>query len=62
MQAVACALMKNCCEDIHIEYPTPESYYVDGYSSSDIKQIHQLVFDEYKIDIQNIATAYGLHG
>ena len=62
MQAVACALMKNCCEDIHVEYPTPESFYIDGYSSSEIKQIHQLVFEEYKTDIQRIANAHTLNG
>jgi len=62
MQAVACALIKNCCEDIHIEYPTPESFYIDGYSSSEINQIHQLVFYEYEKDINNIASTYKLHG
>jgi hypothetical protein len=62
MQAVACALIKNCCEDIHIEYPTPESFYIEGYSSSEIKQIHQLVFNEYAISIQGIANEYKLNG
>jgi len=62
MQAVACALIKNCCEDIHIEYPTPESFYTDGYSSSKIKKIHQLVFNEYSKDIQYIASTNRLNG
>ncbi len=62
MQAVACALIKNCCEDIHIEYPTPESFYIEGYSSSKIKQIHQLIFDKYATNIQNISNMYSLNG
>lgn len=62
MQAVACALIKNCCEDIHIEYPTPESFYIDGYSSSEIKEIHQLLFDNYMMNIKNISDAYMLNG
>jgi hypothetical protein len=62
MQAIACALIKNCCEDIHIEYPTPESYFVGGYSSAEIKEIHQLNFHNYEKLITTIAEHYSLNG
>lgn len=32
MQTVALALLKAAFEDVHIEYPTPDSYYFDEYS------------------------------
>jgi hypothetical protein len=62
MQAVGCALMRICCEDIHIEYPTPESYYVLGYSSSKIKCIHQLTIDDISKLIKEIGENYSLNG
>lgn len=62
MQAVGCSLVKSSCEDIHIEYPTPESYYVAGYSSSEIRLIHQISFRNFKNSIQKLATQYALNG
>jgi hypothetical protein len=62
MQALGCALIKICCPDIHIEYPTPESYYVDGYSSSKIRQIHQVVFNNLPKFIGEISEQYKLNG
>ncbi|EHL66933.1 hypothetical protein [Cloacibacillus evryensis] len=62
MQAFACALIKICCDDIHIEYPTPESYYVDGYSSSEIRLIHQAYFANFKGYVSELAAQYGLNG
>jgi hypothetical protein len=62
MQAIGVSLIKNCCEDIHVEYPTPESYYVDGYSSAEIKEIHQVLFTEFCDFIKNISTIYRLNG
>ncbi len=62
MQAIGCALIKNCCEDIHIEYPTPESYYVDGFSSSEIREIHQVYFSNFQSHIQLLSGEYCLNG
>ena len=61
MQAVASSLIKICCQDIHIEYPTPESYFVSGYSSSNIKTIHQVIFLNFKQLIAQIITNYELN-
>lgn len=47
MQAVGCALAKIKFSDIHIEYPIPESFVIEGYSSSKIKNLHQILFLEF---------------
>ena len=44
MQALAAGLVKLACSDVHIEYPTPESFYIEGYSSVEMRQIHELTF------------------
>jgi hypothetical protein len=62
MQAIGSSLIKNCCEDIHIEYPTPESYYVDGYSSSEVKEIHQVMFTNFRDFIEEISEVHKLNG
>jgi hypothetical protein len=62
LQALGCALIKICCPDIHIEYPIPESYYIAGYSSSEIKQIHQIIFDDMPKILANISGQYQLDG
>jgi hypothetical protein len=59
---LGCALIKLCCHDIHIEYPIPESYYIDGYSSSEIRQIHQVVFNNIPEIITKISSEYKLNG
>jgi hypothetical protein len=61
MQAISCALIKLCCSDIHIEYPTPESYLLEGYSSPEVKAIHQFLFDDLATVIRDIAEAEGLN-
>jgi hypothetical protein len=63
LQALSCALFKICCPDVHIEYPTPESLnFSGGYSSPEIKETHEIVFDNLS-DILNIASAnYKLNG
>lgn len=61
MQSVACALFKICCPDIHIEYPTPESYFIKGYSSSTIRNIHELKFPAFKSLMANIVEEYNLN-
>jgi hypothetical protein len=62
LQALGCALIKICCPEIHIEYPIPESYYIGGYSSSNIRQIHQIVFDDMPSLLENISIEYQLNG
>lgn len=60
MQALGCSIIKLCCPDIHIEYPTPESYYIDGYSSSEIKEIHEVVFENMPDILKNVTKYYNL--
>jgi hypothetical protein len=62
MQTIGCALIKLCCPDIHIEYPTPESYYINGYSSSEIRKIHQVVFNDIPDFIKEISMKFQLNG
>ena len=62
MQALGCALIKLCCPDIHIEYPIPESFYVNGYSSSEIRKINQVVFNNMPNMIRELSEFYQLNG
>jgi hypothetical protein len=62
MQALGCALLKLCCPDVHIEYPTPESFLLKGFSSSEIKCIHQVVFPNFCNFIPDLATESKLNG
>jgi len=43
MQTIGLALSKLQCPDIHIEYPTPDSYYVKGLSTG-VRQVHEVCF------------------
>jgi hypothetical protein len=61
LQALACALFKNICPDVHIEYPTPESYYIEGYSSSKIINLFEMKFDNFSNEIEQIGEIYGLN-
>lgn len=62
MQALGCALLKLCCPDVHVEYPTPESYLIEGYSSHDIKCIHHVEFQFFSNFIETLARDSGLNG
>ena len=62
MQAVASGLIKACCPDIHIEYPTPESFLVDGYSTSEIQEIYKLKFDKFKSMLEAMGDFFKLDG
>jgi len=62
MHAVSFALMKICCPDIHIEYPTPDSYLFEGFSSKEIYSIHELCFDGFEASIKQIYSSYRLGG
>jgi hypothetical protein len=62
MQTLGVAMMKSCCPDIHIEYPMPESFFMKGYSSTEIRNTHEVVFDNYRSCIRNIAEIEHLNG
>jgi len=62
MQALGCALIKLCCPDIHIEYPIPESFYIEGYSGSGIRKINQVTFSNISGMIDNLSEQYELNG
>lgn len=62
LHAVACALLKLCCSDIHVEYPTPESYLFDEYSSEKVSKVHQIIFNNYSQLISDLREKYSLDG
>lgn len=62
MQAVAAALFKICCPDVHIEYPTPESFFIEGFSSPDIEGIHQITFSQFAPFVSGLGREYSLNG
>lgn len=62
MQAVAGGLFKACCPDVHVEYPTPESYLVADFSSSETRAVHEVVFDRFQAFVGQAETEYGLRG
>lgn len=62
MHTIACALIKNCCPDIHIEYPTPESYIVETFSSDEVHAIHEIIFETFGTIIQELTEQYNLNG
>lgn len=59
---VACALIKLCCSDIHIEYPTPESYLFDDYSSDKVSEVYEIVFENYFQIVNGLKKEYSLDG
>lgn len=62
VHTIACALLKLCCSDVHIEYPTPESYLFEEYSSDKVVKVHEIVFDDYKKLINDLSSEYSLNG
>lgn len=62
IHALSCALIKACCQDIHVEYPTPESYHFDDYSSDEINAIYEVCFPRFNCLLKKIALKYGLNG
>ena len=50
------------CPDIHIEYPTPESFFIAGFNSEKIRQIHQVSFDRFDLIVRECAQTYNLCG
>ena len=62
IHTISCALLKNCCPDIHIEYPTPESYIFDSFTSDEYYEIHQIVFVNYSSFLDALRREYSLDG
>ena len=62
MQALGCAMFKLCCPDIHIEYPTPESYFTSGFSSDEIRKIHLIEINNLPEYICSLQECYKLNG
>ena len=62
MQALGCALIKCCCPDIHIEYPTPESYFTKEFSSQRQEAIHQVCFEHFSAFLDMISENSQLNG
>lgn len=58
MHAISFSLMKICCPDIHIEYPTPDSYLFDGYSSDEVQVIYELEFENFADNLRDIYDDY----
>jgi len=54
MQTVGLFFAKIKHSDVHIEYPTPDSYYIKGFSSG-CKNIYEVEFSEYKCFINNLS-------
>ncbi|MBD5104181.1 MAG: hypothetical protein HDT47_04865 [Ruminococcaceae bacterium] len=61
IHTVACAILKLCCSDVHIEYPTPESYLFEEYSSDNIIKVHEIIFDSFKETINKLSKKYLLN-
>lgn len=62
IHTIACALIKACCQDIHIEYPTPESYHFDDYSSEETNATYEICFNEFSDLLCTISQVYNLNG
>ncbi len=62
MHAISFALMKILCPDIHVEYPTPESYLFEGYSYDEIKAIYELEFRDFEKCLSELYEQYKLGG
>lgn len=62
LQALSCGLFKICCPDVHIEYPTPESLNSMGYSSREISETHEIVFEKLPDTLRMASSEYNLNG
>ncbi|MBC3893447.1 hypothetical protein H8K35_17340 [Undibacterium sp. LX40W] len=54
MQTVALSLLKAAFDDVHIEYPTPDSYFFNEYSKGIGKQWQLLIDANTVIDLQKM--------
>jgi len=55
MQTVGLFISKMMHPDIHIEYPTPDSYFVKGMSRG-VRVVHEVVFDSFAQRIRDFRT------
>jgi len=62
VHAVSAALFKLCCPDVHVEYPTPESYLFEDYSSDETHMIHRIDFDKFRKFVSDLSDEYKLNG
>lgn len=62
LQALSCGLFKICCPDVHIEYPTPESLNFNGYSSPEIRETHEISFENLADILRTASSKYLLNG
>lgn len=62
MQAFGCSIIKSCCPEIHIEYPTPESFFAEGFSSAAVRQVHEVYLQNFSDDLKSFSHASGLDG
>lgn len=62
MHAISFALLKICCSDVHIEYPTPDSYLFEDYSSEEILATYEILFTNYREILVHLVETYELNG
>jgi hypothetical protein len=56
MQTVAVFFSKVIHPDIHVEYPTPDSYFVKRMSNQNVRQVHEIVLPKFSTFLQNLRT------
>lgn len=61
MQTVGLFFSKMMHPDIHIEYPTPDSYFVKGMSKG-IRKVHEVVVPQFSGFLENLASGVRLSG
>lgn len=62
IHTVACSLLKMCCEDVHVDYPSPEKYLFADYSSESVFDVHAVRFPPFKDFILELSNDCGLNG
>jgi len=62
LHAVASSLLKICCPDVHVEYPTPKGYCSESYTSDEIYATYQIEFKNFSNFAINLANRYELNG
>ena len=58
--AIAFGLFKLCCPDIHVEYPTPDSYSFKGYSEGEVVKTYEICIDNMSNTIARLTDEYDL--
>jgi hypothetical protein len=47
---------------VHVEYPTPESYLFEDYTSAEAHAIHQIEIENFNKFILDLSNEYKLNG